>query len=299
MIKTKNLIVWTTIFLVQTAFATYCQGQASERPNPDYFGEKPSGLTPKLFAPAIVSPDGLFESGHFSPDGKEFYFTRKNGKYAKRTFFVIRYEDGRWGPESETEIRWPKFSEDGNMMYGGRWYRERTDTGWSKLKSQGEFLKDQAHGITLAANGTYYFGYYEKGDRTVGAIRYSRHIDGQYEEPIAMHAGINKGTYIAHPYIAPDESYLIWDAEREEGYGDSDLYISFRAKDGSWGPAINMGDKINTPHSESSGHITHDGQYLFFSRGQWETKKDGSENWVGKSYWVDAKIIERLRPMDQ
>ena len=261
-----------------------------------YFGEKPPGLTPKLFAPKIVSPEGFFESGKFSPDGKEFYFTRKNGRYEKRTFFVIRYENGSWGKEAETDIRWPKFTADGNMIYGGKNYRERTARGWSEPKPQGEFLKDQAHGITLAANGTYYFGYYTKDDRIVGAIRYSRLIDGKYEDPIAMHADINKGTYISHPHIAPDESYLIWDAEREEGYGDSDLYISFRAKDGSWGPAINMGDKINTEHSESSGRITHDGKYLFFSKGQWETKADGSKNWIGKSYWVDAEIIDTLRP---
>ncbi len=263
-----------------------------------YFGEEPPGLAPKRFDPKIVSPEGLFESGSFSPDGKEFYFTRKNGRYEQRTFFVIRFENGSWGKEVETDIRWPKFTADGNKIYSGKYFRERTDTGWSEPKSQGDFLKDQAHGITLAANGTYYFGYYTEDDRIVGAIRYSHLIDGRYEDPIAMNADINKGTYIAHPYIAPDESYLIWDAEREEGYGDSDLYISFRAKDGYWGPAINMGDGINTEGSESSGHITYDGKYLFFSRGQWETKADGTENWVGKSYWVDAQVIELLRPKD-
>jgi len=89
-----------------------------------YFGEKPPGLIPKLFAPDIVSPEGLFEGGGFSPDMKEFYFTRKNGKYKKRTFFVIRYENNRWGNESETDIKWVRFSEDGNMIYGGKEYRE-------------------------------------------------------------------------------------------------------------------------------------------------------------------------------
>ena len=83
---------------------------------------------------------------------------------------------------------------------------------------------------------------------------------------------------------------------REDGYGGSDIYISFRAKDGSWVPAINMGDKINTAFDESGAHVTDDGKYLFFSRGEWKVREDGSTNWVGKSYWVDAQIIETLRP---
>jgi hypothetical protein len=261
-----------------------------------YFGEKPPGLVPVEFTSDIVSPDGLFEGGTFSPDMKEYYFSRKNGKYEKRTFFVIRYKSNSWGHESETDIRWPKFSEDGKMIYGGKEYRERTDTGWSKPKSQGEFLKDQAHGISLSSKGTYYFGFNEKEGRGYGSIRYSRLINGKHENPVKMNKNINTGRWIAHPYIAPDESYLMWDAEREGGHGDNDCYISFRQKDGSWGVAINMGDKINTSSNESSPSVTHDGKYFFFSRGDWEVKEDGSKNWVGRPYWVNAQVIENLRP---
>ncbi len=285
---------------VQNSIATMSRKSNSQDKLPlleeRYFGEKPPGLIPKLFDPKIVSPEGRFEGGGFSPDMKEFYFTRKNGKYKKRTSFVIRYENNRWGHESETDIKWVRFSEDGNMIYGGKEYRERTDTGWSEPKSQGTFLKDQAHGISLSSKGTYYFGFKEKEGRGYGSIRYSRLIDGKRENPVKMSKAINTGKFIAHPFIAPDESYLMWDAEREDRYGGSDLYISFRAKDGSWGAAINMGDKINTSSNESSPSVTHDGKYFGFSRGDWEVKEDGSTNWVGKSYWVDVQILENLRP---
>ena len=257
-----------------------------------YFGEKPPGLLPKLFAPAIVSPEGLFDSGSFSPDMKEFYFTRKNGKY---TFFVIRYENNRWGQESETDIKWPLFSADGNMMYTGKEYRERTDAGWSEPKSAGMFLKEQAHGLSVSSNGTYYFGFYRKEDMGNGSIRYSRLINGKRENPVKMSTEINTGRYLAHPFIAPDESYLMWDAEREGGNGNNDCYISFRQKDGSWGAAINMGAQINTASNEGSPSVTHDGKYFFFKRGNWKTKKDGSTYYVGENYWMDAKIIENLR----
>jgi hypothetical protein len=98
-----------------------------------------------------------------------------------------------------------------------------------------------------------------------------------------MPAEINRGKYSAHPFIAADESYLIWDTEREDGFGESDLYISFRHKDGTWGKAINLGEQINTNAWEASGYVTPDGKYLFFNRGH-------------DLYWVDAHFIEALRP---
>jgi hypothetical protein len=109
-----------------------------------------------------------------------------------------------------------------------------------------------------------------------------------------MSKAINKGKYIAHPFIAPDESYLMWDAE-EENESTPDIYISFRQKDGSWGDAINMGDKINTPLYEQRPKVTPDGKYSFFWKGDVKIRKDGSRYVEGSPYWVDAKIIENLR----
>lgn len=295
--KTTKLLMLAFVISINSAFA-----QENSETDPDfpaledrYFGEKPPGLIPKLFDPTIVSPEGLFEGGKHSPDMKSYYFTRKNGKYEKRTFFVIQYENGSWGNESETELKWPRFSQGGDTIYHGNKYRKRTETGWSELKSMGEFLKDQAHGISLSSNGTYYFGFYKKEDKGNGSIRYSRLIDGKHENPVKMSIEINTGKDIAHPYIASDESYLIWDVVREDGYGQADIYISFKQKDGSWLPAMNMGPQINTELQESSPSVTHDGKYLFFTRGEWKVKEDGSTNYVGKKYWVDAQIIETLR----
>jgi len=101
---------------------------------------------------------------------------------------------------------------------------------------------------------------------------------------------------MAHPYIAPDESYLMWDAVREDGYGDSDLYISFRQKDGSWGAVINLGAQVNSKHEEGGVRVTPDGKYLTFWRGGVNVREDGSRYVEGSPYWVDAKIIETLRP---
>ncbi len=296
-----KLFILTLAISLHTAFAQGNKENASSFPvfEDRYFGQKPPGLTPELFAPKILSPEGLFEGGRFSQDMKEFYFTRKNGKYEKRTFFVIRYENNSWGNESETELKWPRFSEDGNTMYVGKEYRKRTDTGWSEPKSTGEFLKDQAHGWSISSNGTYYYAVYKKEDMNInGSLYYCPFVDGKYENPVRMNADINTGEYIAHPFIAPDESYLIWDVRREGGYGQADLYISFKQKDkeNSWSPPMNMGQAINSEMQESSPMVTQDGKYLFFTRGEWIEKEDGRTYYVGKRHWVNAKVIENLRP---
>ena len=60
---------------------------------------------------------------------------------------------------------------------------------------------------------------------------------------------------------------------------------------------MNMGNKINTALQESGAHVSTDGKYLFFSRGEEKVRKDGSTYWVGSPYWVSAQVIENLKPL--
>ena len=112
--------------------------------------------------------------------------------------------------------------------------------------------------------------------------------NGVREEPKLLGKEINTGKWTAHPFISPAESYLIWDSERDEGHGDNDLYMSYKQNDGSWGPAINLGDKINTEFDEAYGSVSPDGKYFFFHRSY--------GGGTGDIFWVDAKIIFALRP---
>ena len=43
-----------------------------------YLGQETPGLTPKTFAPGIISTKGWEMSGAFTPDMKEFYFIRED-----------------------------------------------------------------------------------------------------------------------------------------------------------------------------------------------------------------------------
>ncbi len=120
-----------------------------------------------------------------------------------------------------------------------------------------------------------------------GIIRFSQLLDGERQAPQAFGNQINSGTFNAHPFIAPDESYLIWDGRRQEGYGGSDIYISFKQEDGRWGDAINMGSDINTDGWDAAASVTPDGKFMLFHR----LNEHGNAN----IFWVSATIIDRLR----
>lgn len=245
-----------------------------------YLGQKPPGLTPKPFAPGIVaSEEHVVAGGNFSPDMKEFYFSRQGGEYKEAVRFVMHYKNGSWSKPTALSI-------DNDH------YVERFNPGWLEMKSHEHFKNINVHGLSVSAKGTYYTDHYtNEGD---GPLRISRLINGQREDPQPADKVINTGKWVAHPFIAPDESYLLWDVEREGDYG-ADIYISFRQPDSKWGKAINMGDTINTGLYDQWPRVTPDGKYLFFWKGDEKLRADGSKYLVGSPYWVDAQIIEALR----
>ncbi len=259
-----------------------------------YLGQKPPLLTPEAFAPNLVTTKGWEYSGVFSPDMKEFYFLREVGKTEedkKVEFVVFQNKNNQWKDSVISPRKGEPFvSPNGKRMHLGRRYQEREKNGdWSEIKKlESPFDSIAIMRLTASSKGTYFFDEF-KQDFT-GDIRYSRFIDGKYEEPKLLNEKINTGKSF-HPFIAPDESYLLFDSKREDGYGDSDIYISFRQQNGEWGDPINLGNKINTKAWEASASVTPDGKYLFFNRNM------GSDNYENVDiFWVSSELIENLRP---
>ncbi len=254
-----------------------------------YMGQKPPGMVAEPFAPGIISKGGWEIEGVFAPGMTEFYFTTRSGKGTPITVIGFRQQDNVWKKYTEFKRRGEiSFSPDGTRMHMAKGYKDRIGDAWSERKSLGPMFDRKDWGImrlTASEKGTYVFDDYKSDD----VIRISRLKDGTRQAPIKMGPVVNTGEWTAHPFIAPDESYLIWDSEREGGYGGSDLYISFRQEDGSWGPAINMGDKVNSDKWDAYASVTPDGKYLTFNRG---ISDDGKNVDI---YWVDAGIIESLK----
>jgi len=290
--------IYTSIALLLSALMmsslSYSQDDFSVLEGP-YLGQKPPGLTPEVFAPGIISTKGWEYGVVFAPNMKEIYFLREVDVETdpKQEFVVFESKKNRWYERViSPRLGTPTLSPDGKIMFFGRSYKERTASGWSEPKRLGPDFEDiRIMRLTASSKGTYVFDEAGSSDGD-GVIRYSRLVGGKREEPKPFSKEINTGKYNAHPFIAPDESYIIWDGSRESGFGSSDIYISFQQQDGSWGAAINMGDKINTGAWEAAASVTPDGKYLFFNRNMGPDNTDDNPD----TFWVDAQIIEDLKP---
>lgn len=254
-----------------------------------YFGQKPPGLKPEIFAPAIISTDGYEFAITFSPDGKELYFTRREGEknYPTNYLMVCRYENDRWTEPEIASFSGKYFdfeshiSPDGQRLYFGSlrpkpqgiqaegdiWFLEKTDHGWGEPKFLHAPINNGfAMYVTSANNGNIYY-------TGADGLYCSFCRNGKYSEPEKLKDENDEYFSGAHPFIAPDESYLIFDS-------DPGLVISFRKEDGTLTKIKEMGIVPNMCPS-----VSPDGKYLFFAR-------------HGNIFWVDAKIIEKLKPKE-
>lgn len=299
-----------------------------------YLGQHPPGKIPAVFAPGIVSTGASEFGSTFSPDGNEFYYAVSG---IPQTIVFMELKEKSW-----TQPRIPPFSGrysdwDLNLSPNGRklyftsnrplsgngapldnsnlWVVERTEKGWSEPRELGMPVNTEGYENypSVTKDGTLYFFHSKKTENQNPDVYYSRLIDGRYLDPIRLGEAINSKYMEWDPFIAPDESYLIFGSvKRPGGYGQCDLYISYRNPDGSWTEAANMGDKINSKAHEFCPSVTPDGKYFFFMSKRRRTEKKYYEtaltyeqkmklvtswgNGEGDIYWVDAGIIDDLKP---
>ena len=281
----------------------------------NYLGQRPPGMVAELFSPGFISTNAMEHSAPaFSPDGSVVLWTVVDSNY-HGYLLESRFENGKWSEpqrpsfaDSIADDYYPSFSIDGKKLYFSSrrklpagypepgdmriWEVERTQTGWGKpmpfdtTVSKGQ---DYAHSIT--ETGVLYYSS-SLGGGTNWNLRRSDRIGNGYSKPVLLPFNINSVNYEEGPFIAPDESFLIFESQRPEGIdGSLDLYISFRNKDDSWNLPVNMGPKINSASAERFARISPDGKYLFFG-----SARDQSPGKRGFDiYWIDARVIDELR----
>lgn len=278
----------------------------------EYLGQKKPGSTPELFAPGILLNTHRPHGGiTFSPDGKEIYWTAALTFGAFQKIWMMRQHNGRWSSPKAVSFPdpytygGPSISPDGKQFFfdvlkpvkeKGQnpdhdiGFRKKEGIGWGEVIIPEPPLNSDksALGPSVSRSGTVYFYSFdiEGGFGSVDIYR-SRLTRNGYEKPENLGDSINTEFMDTLPYIAPDESYLLFSSMRPDGYGDFDLYVSFKNEDGTWTKAKNLGDSINTPARESTSVVSPDGKYLFFM---------SRRNGIGEFYWVDAKIIEEFKP---
>lgn len=223
----------------------------------------------------------------------------------------------------------PTFSYDGNKLFfvsdmpkDGEgdpiaediWVVNRVKGAWGKPYNIGAPVNYEGGDFfpSLTRDSTLYFTRNELEGRISNIYR-SRLVDGKYSSPEKLPKQINCGTNRFNAYVSPDESFVVVPAVGvDEGPRRVQYYIVFRNEDDTWQKPLALSSEINTPKGTGwSFYISPDKKYIFYMA----TKPLAKENYPetlsldflhkfsqmpqnGNSdiYWIDAKIIENLRP---
>ncbi len=276
-----------------------------------YLGQRPPGLTPLKFAPGTVSTENHEHSSlAISPDGTEIYWSlwRRPDEGLPQVIVYIRRESGQWSSPQPAPFSGkyndggPIFSPDGQRLYFYSkrpsprtdepenldiWCVEKDGMGWSEPKNLGDPINTEKLEAmpSIASDGSLYFVKSHEGVAGGMGIYCAEYVDGDYQQPQALDTKINSTYHDWTPYIAPNQSYLLFSSNRPDGLRNFDLYVTFRKADGNWTEPQNLGKEINTEDEERFPGVSPDGKYLFFTRGP-------------DIYWVSSMVIEQLRPRD-
>ncbi|MDV2988863.1 MAG: hypothetical protein P3T54_01700 [Dehalogenimonas sp.] len=284
-------ITVNTILALLMLFAIVSCGQ-SESHSTSYLSQEPPGTEPQIFAPGIVSDPNQFEwSGSFSPDGKEYYFSRQYGDAPSKILFT-KLIDGKWTTPEPLMATAAYGAGEVHLTFDNKrlyfmwqhpyppvqtglppyYFVERVPNRWSEPKyaGQGMFLSS-------SHDGTIY-----TSDMSSWNINRQTHLakvtveGGQF----IKYDRLDIPTYLgsqAHPCIAPDGSYILFDVD-----GGTHLFVCFKKADGTWEAAIDLTKHSFDPMA-GGAYISPDGKYLFFALNE-------------DIWWVDIKVIENLRP---
>ena len=287
--------------LVVSMFMALCPlVLAQEIPDGPYLGQTPPDLEPQIFVPDIITlPNRSEWTGSFTPDGQEFYFTISNPSWTVNAVMVTSQQDGVWSTPTPASfsgqyIDWTVYlSPDGRRLFFSSsrpvnnwldfniWMCERQGSAWSEPVKLAINSTSNDYAGTCTESGTLYFT--SQRDGSSGIFR-SVPVAGEYVTVEKLPSPINSGHDEQCPWIAPDESYLIFASNLQ---GNKDLYISYRNQDDSWTEPVDLGPPVNTWDDEWNPTLSPDGKYLFYGRGR---VIDGTNENLDL-YWVDIGDI--------
>lgn len=290
----SRMLIWLLILF--SAINIHAQNTEFTDLSGKYLGQKPPGQIPVQFGVGIIDNEERIFAITFSPDGKECFYTKA---IQTNTIMTTKEVSGHWLQPSIADFSGknfdfePHITPDGKRMIFGsmrnvpevdkqneirQWIIEKQNGTWSDPEPMGSPFRD---GFCMYASVSKDGNVYYTGE---DGIYISKFLDGEFTPPEKLSDLINQLPFAAHPFIAPDESYLIFDAQPQEG--SSELFISFRNKDNSWSQPKRFDTNINTEQEELCAFVTRDGKYLFYSR---------LTHGKGDIFWMDAGIIEQMR----
>jgi len=106
---------------------------------------------------------------------------------------------------------------------------------------------------------------YRNNGRNGGDIYISKLNGNQWSKPKAMPKPINSIYHESSASFSYDGRRIYFVSNRPGGYGGKDIYYCELDEKDNWGPAINIGNTVNTKKDEIGVYMHADGKTLYFS----------------------------------
>jgi hypothetical protein len=142
---------------------------------------------------------------------------------------------------------------------------EWKNSSWTKAKGVNAKLNTEydEEVVGLSSDGKQMLVYIDHED-TYGDIYISEYEKSGFGLAIDMGKVINTNKVESAASISPDGNTLVYASFRADGKGSSDLWMSKKLPDGTWGKPVNI-EELNTPYGEDFPRIRADGKSILFA----------------------------------
>ncbi len=310
---------------ILTLIAIICGAIASRAQN--------NTTVPQIFQEGVISRGDYESHPTFSPGGDTLYFIKCSYDLKLSAIYVSYKHDGQWSEPQVASFSGkymdadPFVTPDGKTLYfmsnrplkDGNPVQDYTDIwkvtiskdGLSKpvhLDAPVNSAKDEYY-PTVADNGDIYFGSTRDGGKGGSDIYRCQYKDGKYLPAENLGDAINSEFHEYEAYIAPDQSYIIYNSSRPNGLKNLDFYISYN-QNGTWTKAKKLPAPISSDSIDWSPKVTPDGKYFYFSSTrskdqaipakaenaeQFNRRLQSANNGLSDIYIVDFKVIRDLK----
>ncbi|MGI9191735.1 MAG: hypothetical protein ACR2IL_06395 [Chitinophagaceae bacterium] len=238
-----------------------------------------------------------------SLDGKTLIFTRR--VMGNEDFFIARKDtNGQWRkaenmgypPNTDKPDAGARLSADGHYLFYTRCGMQSAnglegggcDIAFSYIDEDSTWSSPQYFGYTInttayegmpclsSDNQELYFVSNREGGYGGLDIWVSRYENMMWTKPRNLGPQINtKGDEIS-PFIHPDRKTLYFGSDGLPGLGSSDVFVSRRINDSTWGTPMNLGAPINSPQHEGALVVDATGKDAFFAARKEKDKNNPS-----------------------
>ncbi len=205
----------------------------------------PVPFDPKPVAGISTNADEYL--GTISPDGSQFYFTRRKD--------VVDQSPFSHGEKVSKEFF--SFSE---KKGGGFGVGTPLPSPFNQALSEGSPTINITNDMLIFTKLVSTNGYHNYD------LYYSEFLDDEWTEPKSLGPNINRtDSWESQASLSSDGKVLFFASDRPGSYGGSDIWFSQRNSDGTWRKPVNLGPTINTPENERSPFLHTDSKTLYFS----------------------------------